>query len=93
MRHIYLKRVSARIFATALLLMGSLSASAQYYLNVYEKSGSNNQYEIANLDSVSISDVKAIDNTPVLTHLIINEHEVNLETGGSTTLSVKGYDA
>ena len=93
MRHISLKRVSARIFATALLLMGSLSASAQYYLNVYEKSGSNNQYEIENLDSVSISDVKAIDNTPVLTRLIINEREVNIETGGSTTLSVKGYDA
>lgn len=93
MKNISLKKVSARIFATALLLMGSLSASAQYYLNVYEKSGSNNQYEIANLDSVSITDVKEIDNTPVLTRLIINRSEVNLETGGSTTLSVKGYDA
>ena len=93
MKNISLKKVSARIFATALLLMGSLSASAQYYLNVYEKSGSNNQYEIANLDSVSITDVKEIDNTPVLTRLIINRSEVNLETGGSTTLSIKGYDS
>ena len=93
MRHISLNRVSTRIFATTLLLMVSLSASAQYYLNVYEKSGSNNQYEIANLDSVSISDVKEIDNTPILTRLVINKSEVNLETGDITSLSVKGYDA
>ena len=93
MRHISLRRVSTRIFATTLLLMVSLSASAQYYLNVYEKSGSNNQFEIANLDSVSISDVKEIDNTPILTRLVINKSEVNLETGDITSLSVKGYDA
>lgn len=93
MRHISLKSVSARLSVTLLLLFGSISTSAQYYLNVYEKNGSNNQYEIANLDSVSISDVKEIDTTPVLTILSISQSEVNLETGASTTLSVKGYDA
>lgn len=91
MRNISLKSVPARLSVTLLLLMGSISASAQYYLNVYEKSGSNNQYEIANLDSVSISDVK--EYTPVLTVLNISQSLVNLETGASTTLTVKGYDA
>ncbi len=91
MRNISLKSVSARLSVTLLLLMGSISASAQYYLNVYEKSGSNNQYEIANLDSVSISDVK--EYTPVLTVLRISQSQVNIETGASTTLTVKGYDA
>ena len=93
MRNKSLKSVSARLSVTLFLLIGSMSTSAQYYLNVYEKSGSNNQYEIANLDSVSISDVKEIDTTPVLTVLSISQSEVNLETGVSTTLSIKGYDA
>ncbi len=90
MRNISLKSVSARLSVTLLLLMGSMSASAQYYLNVYEKTGSNNQYEIANLDSVSISDVK--EYTPVLTQLSISQSQVSLETGESATLTVKGYD-
>lgn len=90
MRNISLKSLSARLSVTLLLLMGSMSASAQYYLNVYEKTGSNNQYEISNLDSVSISDVK--EYIPVLTQLSISQSQVSLETGESATLTVKGYD-
>lgn len=92
MRHNFLKDVSARLSIIIVLLMGSLSVSAQYYLNVYEKRGNNNQYDISNLDSVVISDVKKIDTTPVLTRLVINRDEVSLTKGASTTLSVKGYD-
>ena len=87
MRHISLKRIWVGIFATVLLLMGSLSASAQYYLNVYEKSGSNSKYAISNLDSVSI--VK-YDVANVL-RLTINYSRLNLETGESSQLSVRGF--
>ena len=87
MRNISLKSIYARLSVTLLLLMGSMSTSAQYYLNVYEKTGSNNQYEIGNLDSVSI--VK-YDVANVL-RLTINHSRLNLETGEHAQLSVRGF--
>lgn len=56
MRHISLKSAFARLSVTLMLLMGTISASAQYYLNVYEKSGYSSQYEVSNIDSISITD-------------------------------------
>lgn len=87
MRHISLKRIWVGIFATVLLLMGSLSASAQYYLNVYEKSGSNSKYAISNLDSVSIVKYDVAN----VSRLTINYSRLNLETGESSQLSVRGF--
>ena len=62
MRHISLKSLSARLTVILIMMLESTSASAQYYLNVYEKNGTNTQYVVSNLDSVSITDVQ---NLPV----------------------------
>ena len=87
MRHISLKRVPVGIFATVLLLMGSLSASAQYYMNVYEKGGSNSKYAISNLDSVSIVKYDVAN----VSRLTINNSRLNLETGETAQFSVRGF--
>jgi len=94
MRNKSLKSVSARLSVIFLLLLGSISASAQYYLNVYEKGGVNRQYVITNLDSISITDVQKQQNTLAdLSRITLNKSAVNMETGDSTVIIAKGYSS
>ena len=58
MRHISFKSVFARLSGVIMLFVITTPVSAQYYLNVFEKSGNINQYDISNLDSINISDIQ-----------------------------------
>ena len=52
--------------ATLLLILVTVPAPAQYYLNMFQKNGQKLQFPIANLDSVVVTD-QSIDKGIVLT--------------------------
>lgn len=43
-----------KYFAALLFLIGTVSASAQYYMNVFRNDGARVLYDIASIDSVSV---------------------------------------
>ncbi len=47
-----------RLVAVLLLTLGSVSASAQYYMNVVQKDGNTVQYSVADIENVIITDQK-----------------------------------
>ena len=55
-----------RFMATLLLILVTVPAPAQYYLNMFQKNGQKLQFPIANLDSVVVTD-QSIDKGIVLT--------------------------
>lgn len=55
MKHIASRQAYLRLAAITLLLMGTLSAYAQYYMNVFQKNGTNVKYLVSDLDSVTFS--------------------------------------
>ena len=55
MKSIVSKQASLRFAAIILLLMGSLSASAQYYMNIRKGDGTSVQYVVSEIDSVWFS--------------------------------------
>ena len=58
MKHITIKSSLMRIVAVMLLISGTASASAQYYMNVVQKNGEKIQYLVSNIDSVYFSGQK-----------------------------------
>ena len=56
MKHTICKSTLTHLLAIILLVSGSVSASAQYYMNIYPKNGQKVRYVIADLDSISFSD-------------------------------------
>ena len=62
MKHIVLKLVFLRFASVIMLLMGTISASAQYYMNVFRKDGTKIQYLISDLDSMTIAEKPAPSN-------------------------------
>ena len=56
MKHALIKSALLRTVAILLLTFGSVSASAQYYMNIYPKNGQKVRYVIADLDSINFSD-------------------------------------
>lgn len=56
MKHTICKSTLTHLLAIILLVSGSLSASAQYYMNIYPKNGQKVRYVIADLDSINFSD-------------------------------------
>ena len=56
MRQMTIKSALMRTVAVMLLTLGTLSASAQYYMNVVQKDGEKVQYLVSNIDSVYFSD-------------------------------------
>ena len=55
MKKITIKTLLVRFITAMLLTMGSVSASAQYYMNVVQKNGEKVQYLVADIDSVFFS--------------------------------------
>ena len=55
MKHIASRQAYLRLAAITILLMGTLSAYAQYYMNVFQKNGTNVKYLVSDLDSVTFS--------------------------------------
>ena len=55
MKHIASRQAYLRLAAITMLLMGTLSAYAQYYMNVFQKNGTNVKYLVSDLDSVTFS--------------------------------------
>jgi len=58
MKQFATKSALRRIMAVILLAMGTVSASAQYYINVVQKNGETIQYPVSEIDSVIITDQK-----------------------------------
>lgn len=56
MKKITIKSALMRIVAFLLLTLGTVSASAQYYMNVVQKDGVKVQYLVSDIDSVYFSD-------------------------------------
>lgn len=56
MKHITIKSVLMYMVAVILLTLGSVSASAQYYMNVVQKDGEKVRYLVSNIDSIYFSD-------------------------------------
>ncbi|MCQ2069423.1 MAG: DUF1566 domain-containing protein [Bacteroidaceae bacterium] len=59
MKQITIKSVFMRLIAVILLSIGTLSASAQYYMNIHQKNGGVYKYVVANIDSVSFTEKQA----------------------------------
>lgn len=55
MKHITSKQAYLRLAAITMLLIGTVSANAQYYMNVFQKNGTKVEYLISDLDSVTFS--------------------------------------
>lgn len=55
MKHITSKQAYLRLAAITMLLMGTVSANAQYYMNVFKKNGTKVEFLISDLDSVTFS--------------------------------------
>ena len=58
MKQIATRNALKRFMAVILLTMGTLSASAQYYMNVVQKDGRTIQYPVSDIDSVIITNQK-----------------------------------
>lgn len=55
MKHTALKSAFLHLSATFLLIMGTVSASAQYYMNVLKNDGTNVQYKVSDINQVWFS--------------------------------------
>ena len=79
---VFMKRLNTahmRFMATLLLIMGTVTAHAQYYfLNVFQKDGTKVEYLISALDSLNIT-----EKIPVIT---LNNTILSLTTGGQSQL-------
>ena len=52
MKHISIKTAQMRLLATLLLFMGTVTANAQYYMNIRQTDGTKLRYAVSSVDSV-----------------------------------------